>query len=766
MKKKWIALGILEGILLIIFFIKAVSYQEVNIQIPQDDMRLYRTIDGEEVSEPSAYVDKSYDGGGFYIGPEIVTLDRGYYLVTVDYETNIESGCISTVTSPDSREASIRADEVPLIREKNQVSYRIYIRDDGMRVNVENREWSSQQDGWLLIKGISIQTYERSQWYHFFTFLSVCILLNVALYIRKKYQDKFESRQQRLVVVILVIVIIVTCFAQGMDYLIGGQDLDFHLKRIEGIKEGLLNREFPVKIYPLWLWENGYASGVLYGDLLLYIPAILRIIGFSVQTAYQIYLVLINVGTVIISYLCFKRMAKDAYIGLCACIVYSLAIYRLNNIYVRGAVGEYTAMMFLPLIVCGMWQIFTEETNSEKYRFRWIMPTIGYSGLIISHVLSCEMVGLFTIISCVFFWKRVLQKGTFAVLLKVVGFTIMINAWFIVPFFDYYFTTIFKVNDPSKMNNYYYWIQKSGSYFPQMFSTEYKIQGWDQYTTAGISGEMPQTVGIVAMLIILLAFLSIVINKNRKLYFPVGLTVLALFMSSNAFPYDWLCYHIPSIRPVIINLQFPWRFLSLVSVLISWIFIIILQEWKKDNKGNSSVAYLAIGICILCFIQSISFMSRIINEKEPLRIFDTAAFGNFEWSGLEYIKKNANYQLFSRSVEGEDDYIQISGYSRNGLEAVMDVKNNGNQKKYVDIPIHNYKGYHATDIVTGKEFSIKDGENCCIRIYFEPGYQGKVHIDFKEPIIWRVAELTSVMSIIAGGIYFWTRKKKERQLVA
>lgn len=170
MKKKWIALGILEGILLIIFFIKAVSYQEVNIQIPQDDMRLYRTIDGEEVSEPSAYVDKSYEGGAFYIGPEIVNLDGGYYLVTVDYETNIESGCISTVTSPDSREASIRADEVPLIREKNQVSYRIYIRDNGLKVNIENREWSNQQDGWLLIKGISIRTYDGAQWYLFFRY--------------------------------------------------------------------------------------------------------------------------------------------------------------------------------------------------------------------------------------------------------------------------------------------------------------------------------------------------------------------------------------------------------------------------------------------------------------------------------------------------------------------------------------------------------------------------------------------------------------------
>ncbi len=328
--KKWIAVGVAEGILLIAFFLAALFHKDVNIQIPQEEMLLSRIIDEEETREPGAYVDKSYDGYSFSIGPDMLTLDRGYYLVTIDYQTNIESGCVSTVTSPDFREASIRTDTVPLLMEKDQISYRIFIRDDGMEVCIENREWSDQQDGYLLIKGVSVRTYAGSQWYAFFALLALCILLNVTIICWRKYKSKLESKQQRFIFIMLIFTILAASFAQGVGYLFGGHDLDFHLKRIEGIKEGLLEGIFPVKIQPLWLHENGYAVGVFYGDLLLYIPAILRIVGFSIQWAYQIYVFMINVGTVIISYFCFSRIARNSYIGLGACILYVMSMYRLN----------------------------------------------------------------------------------------------------------------------------------------------------------------------------------------------------------------------------------------------------------------------------------------------------------------------------------------------------------------------------------------------------------------------------------------------------
>ena len=696
-----------------------------------------------------------------------MTLDRGYYLVTVDYETNIERGCVSTVTTPDFRDSSVRVDEVPIVKEKNQISYRIFIRDDGLKVNIENREWSNQQDGWLLIKEIGIRTYAGSQWYSFLTLLIGCVLLNTALYAREKYQNKLAGKQQRFVFVMLVFTILAACLAQGTGYLFDGHDLDFHLKRIEGLKEGLLQGDFPVKIHPLWLHDNGYAVGVFYGDLLLYIPALLRIIGFSIQSSYQFYAFMITVGTVLISYFCFSRMAKSAYIGLAACIIYVMSMYRLNNVYVRGAVGEYTAMMFLPLIIYGLWQIFTENPESEGYRWKWIMPTVGYSGLIVSHILSCEMVGLFTIITCFILWKRTFRRKTFVVLTKVVLATAAANAWFLVPFFNYYFTTIFKVNNPDKINNYYYWIQKSGTYFPQIFSTEYTVSGWDQYTTAGMAGEMPQIIGLSISLILAAVFIWLFVNKCRKkeIWLIAGLAYLTLFMASNLFPYDWLCYHVPQIKSLIVSLQYPWRFFTLTSGLTCFLLVLILREWE-NKYGKKAVALIMVGLCFIGTVQGLSFMSRVMNERAPLKIYDTAALGDFEYINLEYIKREADYQSFNREVSVSDELMLYDHYTKDGLEVTMDVANAGEDENYIDIPISNYRGYHAVDTVTGKEFRIGDGRNCCIRIYFEPGYQGNVHVYFREPKLWRAAELFSLFSILAGGSYIWWRKKKKNQSIA
>ena len=82
-------------------------------------------------------------------------------------------------------------------------------------------------------------------------------------------------------------------------------DLAFHLMRIEGLKEELLNGSFPVRMQTYWLNGYGYPVSIFYGDLLLYIPAVLRIFGVSVLASYNIYVLLINAGTVFISYFCF-----------------------------------------------------------------------------------------------------------------------------------------------------------------------------------------------------------------------------------------------------------------------------------------------------------------------------------------------------------------------------------------------------------------------------------------------------------------------------
>ena len=62
-----------------------------------------------------------------------------------------------------------------------------------------------------------------------------------------------------------------------LDYITWGLDLNFHLTRIEGIKDALLAGQFPVRLQEPWYEGAGYPVSVMYGDLFLYFPAVLRL---------------------------------------------------------------------------------------------------------------------------------------------------------------------------------------------------------------------------------------------------------------------------------------------------------------------------------------------------------------------------------------------------------------------------------------------------------------------------------------------------------
>ena len=87
-------------------------------------------------------------------------------------------------------------------------------------------------------------------------------------------------------------------------------------------------------------------------------PAVLRLIGFSLQASYQIYVALVNLATVLISYWCFSKMFASRLSGLLGAALYSLNLYRFTNLYTRAAVGEFSAMAFLPLILYALWAVF------------------------------------------------------------------------------------------------------------------------------------------------------------------------------------------------------------------------------------------------------------------------------------------------------------------------------------------------------------------------------------------------------------------------
>ena len=129
-------------------------------------------------------------------------------------------------------------------------------------------------------------------------------------------------------------------------------DVCYHLLRIEGLKDGMLDGQFPVVIFPEALAGNGYLNS-MYPYLFLYIPAFLRLLGVSLALSYKTLIFLANIATVAVIYKVLKSMTPSRYACILGTALYILLPYRFTNIYARGALGETLALTFLPLIIGG-----------------------------------------------------------------------------------------------------------------------------------------------------------------------------------------------------------------------------------------------------------------------------------------------------------------------------------------------------------------------------------------------------------------------------
>ena len=177
-------------------------------------------------------------------------------------------------------------------------------------------------------------------------------------------------------------------------------------ERNEAIAEGVQAGQFPVRYEANAWYGHGYVSSLFYGNVFLYIPALIYMAGIPVYRAYNIYLILVNIATVLVGYYSSKGLFKDNVLALLSTGIYTLYGYRLTNLYVRTALGEYTAMIFIPLCIYGLYRIST----TAKPSFKDCLPLIiAATGLIESHVLTTEFVAMFCVLFAVVNFKETIR---------------------------------------------------------------------------------------------------------------------------------------------------------------------------------------------------------------------------------------------------------------------------------------------------------------------------------------------------------------------
>lgn len=541
--------------------------------------------------------------------------------------------------------------------------------------------------------------------------------------------------------------------------LIPGHDLQFHLNRIEGLAQGIASGQLPVRIQPFWFDGIGYAVSVFYGDILLYFPALLRFFGVSVQGAYKVYVVAVNAGTALVSWYCLRRMLKNHWAALFGSVLYTLSIYRIINIYLRGAVGEYTAMIFLPLVFYGLWCIFTQPDGTSARPRVWLPAVIGFTGLIQTHLLSCEIVGMLTLAACVVLLRRTLRKNTFFPLCKVVGITALLNAWFLLPLFDYLRgDLVITTQESSGPHN-------TAAYLGQMLGLSFSGVA-DRYNLGldqGTYEEMAIGLGLTLLLAAGLFVLVTAMGQDRKDpvwklgSFGLWAGLACLILASDVFPWDNLYNLNPLLGRLVAMVQYVWRFLSPGTWFwtLAGACAICLLAHRPDLRNLSAGVLL-----VLTLFSWGGFVQTALTDNETFFCYSAAGLDSCDAGAGEYLPAGTEKTDFGGVRTFETEGAELTESSLNGLQAAFTCQSEDGGA--VIVPILYYPYYQAVD-GTGAQLTVtRDPDGKMIRVEIPAGYTGTVRVRFAEPWFWRAAEAVSLLTLAGVAVYCLRRPKGSR----
>lgn len=700
----------------------------------------------------SEYAD---DMGGWYINSEIageegeveflsgpnISMQEGAYTAHIWYECEANQ----EIFLPDENtDIGVKAGDVRLNRNANYIAYKFTLTED-----VQNFRFIIGYDGngSFKISNIEIMPNLAKQKADFVLICFLFLVLDSFLFFYNYIQ-----RNRNLILEILGIVIIssLPLFLYGIAQ---GHDLRFHLMRIEGIAHEIRMGNVPVRLSSLWMEGYGYPVSVYYGDMLLYIPALFRLAGFSVTEAYKIYIFFINLGTSIISYCCFDRMFRDKKIAWITTLAYVTGTYRLVNLYVRAAVGEYSAQMFLPIIALAIYGIYkTDIEDWRKYRWNALFLAIGMSGIIGTHILSTEMVVFTLVFVCMIMWKKTFRRKTLCVYFLAVLETLGLNMYFIVPFMDYYKNVSVKISDTVNSDAIGK-IQEKGAYISQYFSFFESPFGETEILTCN---RMQMTPGCLLMLALIVGIVLWVNGKaDREIKRLVFFSITILYLSSTLFPWNYIAREY-GVGNVLAQVQFPWRYIGIAGIFLTLLLGSILKAVESDEQKMKYICIgSAVGICSMLF-----FVSEYCKNGDVVNFYEAEEFSKYHVMNGEYLRSGTDEDMLdemSMEAEGENiEYIAIA--ERNGSSMVLDCIA-GKEVGEVELPLFNYKGYQVTD-EKGNSYEIEDGKNDVVKFSIPAGFEGKIYVDFKEPWYWRAAEMISMIAVLAV-LFLGTKRVKE-----
>ncbi len=582
----------------------------------------------------------------------------------------------------------------------------------------------------------------------YFGIVLILSVLFIGHWIRKNDFLSKPFSEQWIPVALLLFFIFIN-YPYYSNIFVTGKDMNFHLARVEGIVHELRAGQFPVQLYTQANEGRGMI-GCMYPSVFFYIPAFLRLLGVSLPTAFKAMTGLMNLGTMISAWYSAKHFTKKNTVLLLTTLVYSTMSYRIFCLYTREVIGEALSLVFVPLIIAGLYEIIL---GNKKY---WWMLALGMSGVIASHVLSTLMWAAACAFFCAVYIVRIFKEKRILSLLLAAVSCLAMSLFTLVPFVYYYFSdidtkTTLAVRDFSNM-----------AIFPtQLFMVTDGYWWGTKGRATGYYQEGSLSIGITGIICLVIGILFILCKKEKDtterfllLMYVTG--AAALFMATTWFPWQTL-QKFSMINRVISMFQFPIRFQQIAEPMIIFSGTAMCVRIPEISKYRKALMIALVSGGIFC---SLIAIDSVCTDKEAFITEFSADTGDHY--PPDYVPAGYNEDGFLETAEGEN--ANVSDYKKSDSNVSFTYTASGDTD--ILVPVTFYKGYHAYLTLadgSAREAEIAVGDSGMTKIMAPAGENVKVLLRYEQPVVFYIATAIALLSSLA--LFIWIVLKQQMGII-
>lgn len=541
-------------------------------------------------------------------------------------------------------------------------------------------------------------------------------------------------------------------------------------------------------LYPRWApdytFGYGYPMFNIYAPGALYASEAFHLLGFDFVTATKIVFALAIILSGVTMSAFIKRLTGSSQAAFLSGLAYIYIPYHIADVYVRAALAESVALIFLPLALWGFY-----ETAVRPSRIAVVVAAGAYAAMMFSHngvaMLFTVVLGVWVLFLIFGELQRAPRPSPLANLQSLISLGLpslaalllglgLVAIFFIPAVLEYQY-----VRTDQWLGNYYDYTNHF-AYFFQLFSPTWGFG----ISKPGPVDDMSFQLGVVPVLLAIFSIVAIARNPRNTRRFWIFFLAMAIIVAALMLAFSLPLWHIA--RPILSFAQFPWRLLTLTMLpLAALAGAIVLTDEPEENARALSLPTILLGLLIVLGSFPYLTAQMILEPKEgPVSILGLFRFqqsagemtGSTAWvKEIPDWSPMADVYFAGKKLKSKIDYTHIdadrvwigilpnfAGLRANGEQIVYHAQ----EDTTITFNTFNYPGWRAylikpktTEILRELKIDVDpDDPLGRIRVHIPQGQEQWLLVRFDDTLPRIIGGWVSALSILlALGLLVWER---------